>query len=715
MYIGPLASSAGWSLEETGGVLAYFASQGILGERAGTAMRGVLASLQSPSTIAAKTMEQYGISIYDANGNMLSASETADVLQKSLKGLTQEERNAALGRIFGTESLVAANLLYEAGAKTINKWTDEVNESGYAATQAAKRQDNLAGDVEKLGGAMDTALIKTGSAANDVLRQMVQAVTALVDWYGELPGPVQATAMGLGVATAAAALFAGAALTIRTRLIEMKTQLDGVNASFGRTALVGAGAGIALTGVITIVGLLMARQAQAEQQARTYADTLEDGTQRVTRATREAVAAAIVAERSFLWMQKGSSAENAEKLGLSVDTVAAALLGDADAIAEVNGAIERGISGLGSMTDESADAALAAGRLKSGLEEQIGALDRAEEIARQQAEATGESTSVTKTAAEAYVDAAGSVDDLNKELWDLIDTINEANGVGQDAISANIDYKNVLADVDEQIQKARDGVEGYALTLDENTQAGRDNMDMLVELAKAGREAADKQFALTGNTDEYWAALQASRQAVLDRAADLGMNADEAQALADTIASIPTQPEWEAIVDTVEANKSLDAFMKRWNNSSVTVRVQQSLSYAINSGTVGGIPSQTWAGNANGGFYPSVQFFASGAVREDHRAQMVRAGSWRVFGEEETGGESYIPHAQSKRTTAVPVLRQTAGLMGYDIVPKGAGRDSSGLSISVTNNITATAGMNESQLADKVTRKVVEQIERQLG
>lgn len=111
--------------------------------------------------------------------------------------------------------------------------------------------------------------------------------------------------------------------------------------------------------------------------------------------------------------------------------------------------------------------------------------------------------------------------------------------------------------------------------------------------------------------------------------------------------------------------------MNRWNNQNVTLRVQQQLSYAINSGSVGGIPYQTWAGNADGGFYPSVQFFAGGGVREDHRAQMVRAGAWRVFAEPETGGESYIPHAQSKRTTAVPVLRQTAGLMGYDLVPKG--------------------------------------------
>src|SRR5690606_37369457 len=108
-YVGPLAKSAGWSIDETAGSLAYFATQGIIGEKAGTSLRGVLAALQAPSRVASKVMDQYGLSIYDASGNMLSASQIAGQMQKAFGGLTQEERNAALGRIFGNESLVAAN------------------------------------------------------------------------------------------------------------------------------------------------------------------------------------------------------------------------------------------------------------------------------------------------------------------------------------------------------------------------------------------------------------------------------------------------------------------------------------------------------------------------------------------------------------------------------------------------------------------------------
>ena len=165
------------------------------------------------------------------------------------------------------------------------------------------RQDNLAGDVEKLGGAFDTALIRTGSGANDVLREMVQSVTALVDWYGELPAPVQATALGLGVATAAMALFAGGAVALRVKFIELKAQLDATNASMGKTALVGAAAGVALTGIITVVAILAQKQAEARAKAQAYADALDSGGD----AARKLAEANLQVDKTLLWVNFGNA------------------------------------------------------------------------------------------------------------------------------------------------------------------------------------------------------------------------------------------------------------------------------------------------------------------------------------------------------------------------------------------------------------------------
>ncbi|CAN5425005.1 hypothetical protein BH09ACT9_BH09ACT9_00740 [soil metagenome] len=221
-YVGPVANGLGVSLEETVGTLALFATKGLLAEQGGTSLRGVIQSLVSPSKQASATMDEYGVSLFDANGKFIGVAGAAQQLQTAFGGLTDQERSQALGRIFGNEQITAANILMEAGAEGVNNMTSEVNSLGYATNVAAQKQDNLNSDIEKLGGSLDSALIKTGSGANDVLRQMVQIVTGLIDFYGQLPAPVQGAALMLGIGAAAVFLFGGAFLVAIPKIIAFR-------------------------------------------------------------------------------------------------------------------------------------------------------------------------------------------------------------------------------------------------------------------------------------------------------------------------------------------------------------------------------------------------------------------------------------------------------------------------------------------------------------
>lgn len=664
-YVGPLAASAGWSIDETSGALAYFASQGILGEKAGTSLRGVLAALQAPSTVAAKVMDQYGLSIYDANGNMLSAAQIAGNLQKTFGHLTQEERNAAMGRIFGNESLVAANLLYAGGAEKVAEWTDAVDDSGYAARQAAMRQDNLAGDIEKLGGAFDTALIKTGSNANDVLRAMVQALAGLVDMYGEAPEPIQATAMVLGVAAAAMLLFGGGALGARAKFIELKATLDATNATMGRTALVGAGVGLALTGVITVVGILMAEHARAEEQAQAYADALEQGED----AARKVAAEAATAEKSFLWLSRGSAADAAETLGLSLDLVGDAATGVPEALEKVNKAIDTAYAdayyqSMKDVTEEQSRAGEAAGVLRGFIDEQTAAYENGTKKLEQRNEMTDESVEVSQSAAEAYMAEAGSVEELNQSLSDLIEQINEANGVNQDAITANADYQQTLTDVGGQIDAIAAGTEEYGRGLSLTTQAGRDNTAMLQDLAKDSQDAAAAQFQLDGNTKLYIGRLREGRQALIDSAIAMGATQAEAQELANKIYAIPSEKEIDIVANTVSAQQRIQLLRDTLASIPGFRRV------TLETVTYGNrIVSPAGFENADG---IVIESYANGGVRENHVAQMARAGAYRVWAEPETGGETYIPHASSKRTRSEQLMAETASILGGTYIPSEA-------------------------------------------
>lgn len=189
-FVGPVANQMGISIEQTAGTIAYLAQQGVLGEQAGTSLRGMLSSLTSPSNLAKKEMEALGISMYDASDNFIGLDGVAEQLKTKMGDLSNAERDEALGRIFGNEQITTARLLYQGGAAAVDEWTDAVNDSGYASEQAAILTDNLKGDLERLGGSFDTVLIQSGSGANDVLREMVQRVEDVVDMIGKIPGPV---------------------------------------------------------------------------------------------------------------------------------------------------------------------------------------------------------------------------------------------------------------------------------------------------------------------------------------------------------------------------------------------------------------------------------------------------------------------------------------------------------------------------------------------
>lgn len=194
---GLVASQTGLSIDETTAALSAFANKGLLGSDAGTSFKTMLMRLTPQSKEASDMMAKLGLTAYDANGNFVGLAEYAGRLQDSLRNLTPEQRNAALQIMFGSDAVRAANVLYSEGATGIQSWTDKVDQTGYAAKQAAVLTDNLSGDLERLGGSFDTVLIQGGSGANGALRTLVQTAEKLVDAVGQIPGPLLTVGVGL--------------------------------------------------------------------------------------------------------------------------------------------------------------------------------------------------------------------------------------------------------------------------------------------------------------------------------------------------------------------------------------------------------------------------------------------------------------------------------------------------------------------------------------
>lgn len=574
---GVVANSAGFSIEETTGVLAAFADAGLLGSDAGTSLKTAIVALQSPTDKARAIMDEYNLSFYDGQGQMLGFSDIAGVLQNRLGGLDDETRNAALAQIFGNDALRAANVLYAQGAGGIQTYVDQTNDAGYAAQVAADRMNNLGGDIEKLGGSFDTALIKTGSGANDVLRQLVQSATFLVDTFGSLPEPVLAVGLALGVASAATLLAGGSALVAVPKFAALKATLSETGISFGKFAGKAALSGGAMTAATLAIGYFVARAADAAATTAELTDSLDQTTGALTDYSREIVAKKLAESGAF---------DSAKTLGISQKELTDAVLEGGDALDE----IQKKFSARNNVVDFFNGSGIAASGARDAVQTlRTGIVDSKKDFEDQAAAIDGSSES-TETAAEAYLAAADEAQGLTDNLMSLIDTINAANGVGQDAVSTNAAYQKTLADVADYVEKAKAGTEDYALGLDETTAAGSANADMLRGLAEDSQSAAAAQLALDGNTETYLATVAAGRQTIYDNAIALGATAGQAQALTDKIYGIPDSKAVQILADTGAAQRRIDDFIRSNTGKQVSI--------VLNS--IDRLGSQ-WSGRAEGG------------------------------------------------------------------------------------------------------------------
>ncbi len=185
-YAGVPAANLGVSIEETAGTIALLAKNGVIGEQAGTSLRGMLSSLTSPSKAAKNEMDALGISVFDAQGKFVGFEGVAQQLQSRMGKLSDAERASALGRIFGNEQLQAANVLYREGAGGVAEWTRMVDDAGYAAETAAERMNNTKGAWEEFMGTLETTMIGHGEGSLGAFGAILSGATAVLGVIGEV-------------------------------------------------------------------------------------------------------------------------------------------------------------------------------------------------------------------------------------------------------------------------------------------------------------------------------------------------------------------------------------------------------------------------------------------------------------------------------------------------------------------------------------------------
>lgn len=144
---------------------------------------------RSQAIIAQATTEGTNL-FYDEAGSLKSMQDVAGVLSQALDGLTDQQRQQALETLFGSDAIRAAAVVAEQGADGFGELAAQIGDVS-AQEQAETRMDNLSGSIEQLKGSIETYLIQGGSPFLDSVRQIVDMITQLVNFFGQLPAPVQ--------------------------------------------------------------------------------------------------------------------------------------------------------------------------------------------------------------------------------------------------------------------------------------------------------------------------------------------------------------------------------------------------------------------------------------------------------------------------------------------------------------------------------------------
>ena len=293
-----------------------------------------------------------------------------------------------------------------------------------------------------------------------------------------------------------------------------------------------------------------------------------------------------------------------------------------------------------------------------------------------------DSADAAQTAADAYMEQSEVVADLTADLSALIDQINEANGIAQDAVTANSNWLTALSSISEEVQRQKDEYEetnetldGFILSLDQATESGAANAASLADVASKAQDAAAavyendlKTMSADDATKKYLDTLAAQRQAFIDSATEAGYNADEVKALADEIFATPDAHTTQMLIETAQAKWNLQDLNNAFNSLPKSLNIPVTTT-VVGAGTVLKPPGQAIGGPVIGpgakGVDSELRMLAPGehvltaaevdaagghASIESYRASL-RSGSWVTPGDRI--GSAQIPAQVDQRPIEV--------------------------------------------------------------
>lgn len=161
--------------------LGVLANAGIKASEGGTHLRNMLLSLESPTDDAKGLLDELGVSVYDAEGNLRGINTIFQDLKTSMSGFTTEEINNVMATLFNKRDLASANYLLEASGEEFETLASKLENCNGAASQMAETMnDNLQGSLYGLDSAIEGIGIAFYDKLEEPARSVVDSLTTSI-------------------------------------------------------------------------------------------------------------------------------------------------------------------------------------------------------------------------------------------------------------------------------------------------------------------------------------------------------------------------------------------------------------------------------------------------------------------------------------------------------------------------------------------------------
>ena len=240
-YVGPVAHSLGYSLEDTTAALGVLYNAGFKGEQAGTILRGALSRLLKPTAAINKALAEVGLTYEDINPSTHKLVDIIGELEKA------EITTAQAVQIFGQEAGPGMMAMIGQGSKALEDMTNKITNTNSASDMANMQINTLQGSAKLMKSMMEVVAITIGNILLPIMNKFMKGgMMPLIDKFDKLSLEMKETVVKIGVLVASI----GPAITILSKVIKVMSLIPKI------LSAITSPVGMIIVAISALVGIL---------------------------------------------------------------------------------------------------------------------------------------------------------------------------------------------------------------------------------------------------------------------------------------------------------------------------------------------------------------------------------------------------------------------------------------------------------------------------